>query len=245
MSFRSFETASKPLPQRVDTMKGKQINTLCKTIGTFCDKVPMKGKLTTVDPAHILMMQIESLDKTPIFGIVNDDVVLDVDEVLKIKIGDKEELSPSMENFRYTLYNDVTKYSFIVDENVHRDPKVPNLTELKRFDNINTKKFLEISNQASIISDYIILDVADKKLGTFTEDKKNSTQITKILCPSIDWDYDIRVCFPLDYLKRILKVVSTPTFTLDLDTDYPCRITWADEWYKYRVLLAPRIENKE
>lgn len=226
-------------------MLGKQLNSLCKTTQIVTDSLPIKEVVKLVDNAHVMMMIVHARDGSPVLGTVSEGLRIDTKPISKIKIGDAEELTASVDVRMYTLANDDASYSFVATDNASRDPAVPELSYDRAFENVDVKKLSAFVAQALTIIDYVIFEYHDGKLTVSAESEKNGTRISRVIQEdkSASWSEDIRVMYPADYLKKILGVAQ-PGMRLSLATKYPLTAEWSDQWYDYTVLLAPRIETE-
>lgn len=221
-------------------MKGKILNNLCKTIREVTDFVPMTAKLKLIDAAHVCILQVETLDGSPVFGVESGDG-LDVSTILKMKVDDSTEYMPTIRDRNYVLGSEDREYTFIPLEDTFNEPKVPAIDPpaMSEFD---VKKFADFIKVAKSYTDHIELRVLDD--GTLQAMAQNG----------IEAEYKVkvgrgephsRVCshYPVDYLAKMVPHMTKDT-VLHLESDFPCIITWDDGTYRYTYLLAPRVESR-
>lgn len=220
-------------------MNGEQINDLCKVLTIFDNKaIHMTDTLKVIDDLHVMLIVVESLDGTPVFGIADEKVTIDVKKMLKMKIGAKEELTPTFESGKYIISNEDVEYQFKIEEAVNRLPVVPKLDNLNYIE-VERKALKTFINQASDISDFIKLSTDNGELHGYCS---SSDVKLKRKLGTCDGDLNVFSMYPTDYMKKWVKVAGT-TVTIGLDTEYPMTAEWSDKYYKYKVILAPRIER--
>lgn len=220
-------------------MIGEQINNLCKVLSIADnDTIHMVNDLRVINPEHTMMVLVENLDGTPVFGVADELVTIDTKRILKTKIGAKEELTPAFEGGKYILSNEDVEYQFVLEEAANELPIVPNLGALNYIE--VEKKVLEtFITQSSDINDHIKLITENGELHGCCEssDVKLNRKLAK--CDSAIQTVS---AYSLDYMKKWVKVAGS-TVTLGLETDHPMTAEWSDKYYKYKVLLAPWVEN--
>ena len=217
-------------------MKGKILNNLCKTIREVTDFVPMTAKLKLIDAAHVCILQVETLDGSPMFG-VETEYGLDVSEILKMKVDDSTEYTPTIRDRNYVLGAEDREYTFAMVENTDKDPKVPDIDPpaMSEFD---VKKF------AKTYADFIEVRVLDD--GTLQAMAKNGDglgAVYKVKVGRGEAHQPMDSHYPVDYLAKMVPHMTKGT-VLRFDSDFPCIITWDDGTYRYTYLLAPRIESR-
>lgn len=208
---------------------GKQLNGLCKVLNVFQDEVRMNYPIV-VDRTHVMMCEIKP---TPMFGI-DDEHGLDIEKIKKMKIED-EDFDVSIEKGRYVLKNENRTYSFLlVEGDGLPTPKTPKL-DMKGVIETDAKTLLKAVEKCILVSDYCVIQ--DGRMSA----KDDFTGVSVVL--GKDDGSGCRSLFPLDYLKKIAKVM-TGNVKIYFDTDYPMKMCWWDGYYDYTVMLAQRMEEK-
>ena len=224
-------------------MKGKILNNLCKTIREVTDFVPMTAKLKLIDAAHVCILQVETLDGSPVFG-VESGYGLDVAEILKMKVDDTTEYTPTIKNEAwYVLGADDREYTFAMMENTGKDPKVPEIDPpaMSEFD---VKRFADFVKVAKTYTDHIEVRVMDDgTLQAMAKNRDGLGAVYKVKVGRGDASLPTRSHYPVDYLAKMVPHMTKNT-VLRFDSDFPCIITWDDGTYRYTYLLAPRIESR-
>lgn len=220
------------------TMIGEQISNLCKTLSIMDDIVQMTGKLKVVDPEHVMAMEVECLDGSPVFGIESDKM-LDPEDLVKMKIGSKDGFEVRTEDNLYVLRNAESFFGvpMIVPER-QQPVRIPSL-ELHKVE-VSGKMLKDIIGQVSSISDHVAFSIEDGDVWVTADSE--CTKVGRKLAIT-DRDVNVLSKFPTDYLKRLMKVAGS-TVTIGLGMDYPMTFEWCDNYYRYKVLLAPRVEAK-
>ena len=219
-------------------MKGKILNNLCKTIREVTDFVPMTAKLKLIDAARVCILQVETLDGSPVFGVESGDG-LDVSTILKMKVDDSTEYTPTIRDGNYVLGAEDREYTFLPLVDTFNEPKVPAIDPpaMSEFD---VKKFADFIKVAKSYTDHIELRVLDD--GTLQAMSQNGIEAEyKVKVGRGDASLPTRSRYPVDYLAKMVPHM-TKGAVLHLESDYPCIITWEDGTYRYTYLLAPRIE---
>ena len=225
-------------------MKGKILNNLCKTIREVTDFVPMTAKLKLIDAARVCILQVETLDGSPVFGVESGHE-LDVAEILKMKVDDSTEYTPTIRDEAwYVLGAEDREYTFAMLENTDKDPKVPEIDPpaMSEFD---VKRFADFVKVAKTYTDHIEVRVMDD--GTLQAMAQNggdglgAVYKVKVGRGVASQPMDSR--YPVDYLAKMVPHMTKNT-VLRFDSDFPCIITWDDGTYRYTYLLAPRIESR-
>lgn len=220
------------------TMIGEQITNLCKTLSIMDDIVQMNGKLKVVDPEHVMAMEVESLDGSAAFEIVSDKM-LDPEDLVKMKIGAKDEFEVRTEDNLYVLRNAGSFFGVhMIEPTIEKPVRIPSL-DLHNVE-VSGKMLKDIIGQVSSISDNVTFSIEDGDVW-ITGESENVKVGRKLAIT--DRDVNVLSKFPTDYLKKIMKVAGS-TVTLGLGTDYPMTFEWCDNYYRYKVLLAPRVEAK-
>ena len=219
-------------------MIGEQITNLCKTLSIMDDIVQMSGKLKVVDPEHVMAMEVESLDGSAAFEIVSDKM-LDPEDLVKMKIGAKDEFEVRTEDNLYVLRNAGSFFGVhMIEPTIEKPVRIPSL-DLHKVE-VSGKMLKDIIGQVSSISDNVTFSIEDGDVW-ITGESENVKVGRKLAIT--DRDVNVLSKFPTDYLKRLMKVAGS-TVTIGLHTDCPMTIEWNDGYYNYKVLLAPRIEVK-
>lgn len=221
-------------------MKGEEINNLCKTLGIMDELIYMNEKLKVVDPPHVMLMEVERLDGSAVFG-VTDNRLLDPKDILDMKIEGKEEFDVLDKDNKYILRNEDRYYSvpIIEDDHVSRTVKVPSL-DLHKVE-ISGKMLKDFMSHVPKGCDAVMFSVED---GTVWIKVENCNHAVGVKLATTDRDVKIESKFDPNYMKKLVKVIGS-TVTIGLDTDYPMTAEWSDAYYNYKVLLAPRITRDD
>lgn len=222
-------------------MKGEQINNLCKTLGIMDELIYMNEKVKVVDEPHVMLMEVERLDGSAVFG-VTDSRLLDPKDIIDMKIEGKEEFDVLDEDNKYILRNENRYYSvpIIEDDHVSRTVKVPRLEGLLHKVEVSGKMLKDFMSHVPKRCNSVRFSVEDGTVWVKVEDC-NYTVGVKLA--TTDHDVNIKSSFDSNYMKKLVKVIGS-TVTLGLETDYLMTAEWCDNYYKYKVLLAPRIERE-
>lgn len=218
-------------------MKGKILNNLCKTIREVTDSAPMTEKLKIIDAAHVCILQVETLDGSPVFG-VESGYELDMSEIMKMKVDDGTEYTPAIRDGDYVLGADDREYTFATLENSGKNPKVPDIDPPAMLE-FDIKKFADFIKVAKSYTDYIEVRVLeDGTLQAKAQHGANAEYKVKVGRGEAHQPMDSR--YPVDYLAKMVPHMTKGT-VLRFDSDFPCIITWDDGAYRYTYLLAPRV----
>lgn len=223
-------------------MKGEEINNLCKTLGIMDELIYMDEKVKVVDPEHVMLMEVERLDGSAVFG-VTDNRLLDPEDIIDMKIDGKEEFDVLDEDNKYILRNENRYFSvpIIEDDNASRTVKVPRLEELLHKIEISGKMLKDFMTHVPKGCNTVTFSVEDGTVWIKVEDCNHAVGVK---LATTDRDVKIESKFDPNYMKKLVKVIGS-TVTLGLETDYPMTAEWSDSYYKYKVLLAPRIEKDD
>lgn len=217
-------------------MIGEQITNLCKTLSIMDELVQMSGKLKVVDPPHVMAMDVESLDGSAPFEIVSEKT-LDPKDFAKMKIGAKDEFKVRTEDNVYVLRNAESFFAVPMIEPKRQQPvRIPSL-DLHKVE-VSGKMLKDIIGQVSSICDHATFSIEDGDVWVTGECEH--VKVGKKVAIT-DSDVNVLSKFPADYLKKIMKVAGS-NLTIGLYTDHPMTFEWCDNYYNYKVLLAPRIE---
>lgn len=210
-------------------MNGKQLNGLCKVLNVFQDEVRMDYN-TLVDDAHVMMCVVE---QSPMFG-VDRAGGLDIWMMRRLRI-ENEDFEVFVEDDKYILRNDRREYRMgLVESGGFHEPRFPAM----KLDGVivtDARTLLKAAEKCCQVSDHCTL-----RNGVLSAED-DVTSISVKLGEDLD-DAGHRSMFPLDYLRKVAKVM-TGTVTIQYDDDMPMRMNWNDGYYDYTVGLAPRIEG--
>lgn len=223
-------------------MKGEQINNLCKTLGIMDELIYMNENVKVVDPEHVMLMEVESLDGSPVFG-VTDKRLLDPKDIIDMKIDGKEEFDVLDKDNKYIVMNEDRYYSVpvIEDDHTSRTVKVPRLEELLHRIEISGKMLKDFMSHVPKGCNDVTFSVEG---GTVWIKAENCNHTLGVKLATTDRDVKIESKFDPNYMKKLVKVAGS-TVTIGLETDYPVTAEWCDAYYKYKVLLAPRVERDD
>jgi hypothetical protein len=224
-------------------MNGSQINNLVKSIHTLTDEVRLSHDIAVIDNYHVQLMTVRTLDGSPCFGAVQDDVALDTRDVIKMKVGDRETLIPEIIDGRYVLRNNSDFYSFKLVGWDKADPKIPSIERLD-FEGVPTKTLEKALSQAkSSGCDYVELMADGQCLKVQGYDVEGKPIIGKVLVHHQTYEH-AKSLFDIDFLLRIVKI-APPEITVSLPKDdYPCIFVWEDGYYHYEVMTAHRVQTE-
>ncbi len=224
-------------------MNGLQINNLVKSVHALTDEVRLSHDIVVIDNYLVQLMTVRTLDGSPCFGAVQDDVALDTRDIIKMKIGDRETLIPEIIEGRYVLKNSSDFYSFkLVEYNV-ADPKISSIERLD-FEGVPTKTLEKALSQAkSSGCDHVVLIADGQCLKVQGCDIEGKPIISKVLVQHQTYEH-AESMFDIDFLLRIVRI-APPEITISLRfDDYPCIFEWEDGYYHYEVMTAHRIVSE-
>ena len=221
-------------------MLGKNLNNLCKTIkelGTMDNCVPLDGKLKLVSKDHVCMLLVETKDGSPVFGRAAEKMV-DISNILKMKVDPSLDYTVDVANGCYILDGKTKDYRFDLIEPEDSGVKVPELNT-PTVDNFDIDAFKDFMKSVKSYADYI--EIRNDENGHLRAVATDSEAEFRAMVGSMVTGTDVSAKYPVDSLAGMVSMMVKDT-TLSFDTDYPAMFEWADGWYSYRFIIAPKID---
>lgn len=226
-------------------MKGIQINNLVKTIDKFGVKVvPMKKTLKLVDDAHISMLTVERLGGMPVFGVEQATRSIKIKDIMKMNIDRSIEYETIYDEndtkATFRLESEKKSYEFNVDVWDEHEPTVP-IIDNEVMDHFDIEAFEDFIKSAKNLSDFIEIRNSNDGMIRASVETKDSRFKALVGANTPKTRNEIESKYAVDYFTNLVPLMGKDT-VLTFDTDYPCKFTWTDGYYRYNYLLAPRIE---
>ncbi len=251
------------------SIKMDVLKTFLSFAGTFQDEIKVnittKGwELKTVNPAHTSMGAVTiSKNHFEQYGGQFETVGIDVGIMLPY-------LKRLITHVKGTIHNvlditfDKTNEKIIlecnkelmtmrlVDTNGITDPTIPNLGLPIKIKNIDVKIFKRAIKESLHLSTQLLLKIEsiDNKnylMGIADDSEDNGGMDYKLPICYVNMEdkhTGIKSLFTNNMLDRLLTNLITGKITLEMDEDYPLRLTWIlHDDIEFMALLAPRIED--
>lgn len=220
---------------------GKQLNDFCRTVNAIIKDEPVQltgeGTVWFRDEFNVCALGIGTPDGNPVLD-VRTPFTLDPDVILKAKVDDTE----MFEVGGLATFRGKNSVIDIYMENV--DPGKP----------VDTEQFLPVGRFDS----KVFKTAMDGMKNLFTKVRiescisgihlvgtRDSFQVSRRLGDRYDLSSDLfYLDFGVPYLMRLAKVVTGPV-TLYRDPVGLGLFMWSDESYRYQLVLAPIVQEKE
>ena len=229
-------------------MKGDEINRLCKTMIAFNQTyIPMTDTIDVINDDHTMICSVERVVfGTPLFDVVNDRCI----DVKSVKLNSKDDYKISVNKDIVSFTTDTSIYSYQTVQNDFKPIKDYGFNPTLIIDDVLAKDLLKAVKDGKKNNDWVrvMYDNKTQKLYISNEYDDN-TFITNVRAsfgdnsiPTLENDFSS--VFATEYLIKVLSCVPTKTkLTIVLDNDYPIKIAWNTDEFRYCVLIAPRVEN--
>ncbi|MGC8585234.1 MAG: DNA polymerase sliding clamp [Thermoplasmata archaeon] len=208
-------------------------------------------QIKVVDPAHVAMITLKMKKEDFREYDVPDDTEIGIDlekfkDFLKAaKTSDIVELIKEDSKITINL-NYLTRTMSTIDPSSITVPKVPQIN-LSNYVVISTEEFLDGLKVAESISDNITLHVTMDEFMLYSTGEEDQTKlnIPKENLKEFNVTSEAKSVYPVDYLLRFMKTISSENVKVYVGTDYPVKIefTFASDKGEGMFLLAPRIEG--
>ena len=128
---------------------------------------------------------------------------------------------------------------------------VPNVTQFQFTANaeLSTDVFSNGIDDADVIADSIIIELAPSKVRMWAEGDGSKTELNleggSVALSSVDAKEAVKARYPIEYLKKIMKAGKlAPKTSVKIGNDYPMRMDFSGDKVKMGFVLAPRVSEE-
>ncbi len=239
-----------------------------KEIADLLNTIVSEAKLTfkkdgvvikAVDPAHVAMVSLEIPSGSfEVYDLdAEEDISLDIERlksILKLaSSGDVISITKEKDRLKFEM-GTIVKTLSLLDNNTITTPRVPQVSSESYV--VVAKYELEKGLKAAEdVSDSIRLTLTanDFRARSLSDTEESEMILSKELLKEIRCEESVKSSYPLDYLLKLVKSLSsTDSLKLSFKDDYPLTIEFefgqpakgsSDGYIKGIFLLAPRMEQ--
>ncbi len=257
MLFRSRNAKNRP--EKYGEIYGDNLNSVAEVAHSVgMTKISMDGAAVAVDrKRYKLMASMESTDDTAMMGIEEDGVVMDVDVIRKLKLGNDEKFKVSVDEKTYDYVLDGGKIRYYIPMETDYDGRT--FPDVSKLESNETGRTLDTSVIEKLYKDALAIHrrygdtIPMDSIGVFIISDANgmTAQLVEgtndlIGKPYIlsregtEKEYSAR--YTLNDLRALAK--ANPTGKVNFDTDDVLLFSWGDPAYNGRMMVAPDLDDR-
>ncbi len=256
MLFRNRNAKNKP--SKYGEIYGDNLNSVAEVAHTVgMTKISMDGAAVAIDRKRSrLMASMRSTDDTAMMGIEEDGVLMDVDVIRKLKLGNDEKFKVSVDEKTYDYVLDGGKIRYYIPMETDYDGRT--FPDMSRLESNETGRTFDTSVIEKLYKDaqalckeygdilpmesvgvYIISD--GNGMTAQLVDGTNYLLGKPYILSREGTEKEYIARYTLNDLRALVK--ANPTGRLNFDTDQPLIFSWGDPAYDGKMMVTPDVNN--